>query len=243
MSSGSKEISSSPAAHEIALTLKVGWRAGAGLGLRTGAGLGFRTGAGSGAGTGAGAGAGEGGRAASSRSCVRRASSCSCFSLACRRERSSSARLRSSSSFSLAMFSKRALMLPFPLHYIDPCNRHRYPNGSSEETTVPFWDSCSCSFSWWSHPTADLSCRCSCVRRASSCSCFSLAPCRRERSFIRHRFGVEAHRALVHAVCLDAITAPKPSGVVCTEMQGVRGQGCMSRKGLHIWGKVTVTLV
>lgn len=45
-------------------------------------------------------------------SILRRASSCSCFSLACRRARSSSALFLSSSSFCLAMFSKRALMLP-----------------------------------------------------------------------------------------------------------------------------------
>lgn len=45
-------------------------------------------------------------------SVLRRASSCSCFSLACRRARSSSALFLSSSSFCLAMFSKRALMLP-----------------------------------------------------------------------------------------------------------------------------------
>lgn len=73
-----------------------GWTGGTGLGV----GLGLA----------AGAGAGEGALGASS--ILRRASSCSCFSLACRRARSSSALFRSSSSFCLAMFSKRALMLP-----------------------------------------------------------------------------------------------------------------------------------
>lgn len=62
----------------------MGWAGGVGLGLA--------------------AGTGEGG--------LRRASSCSCLSLAWRRARSSSALRRSSSSFCLAMFSKRALMLP-----------------------------------------------------------------------------------------------------------------------------------
>lgn len=44
-----------------------------------------------------------------------RASSCSCCSLACRLALSSCARFLSSSSFCLARFSKRALMLPVPL--------------------------------------------------------------------------------------------------------------------------------
>lgn len=44
--------------------------------------------------------------------CFLFASSCSCFSLACRLARSSSALFLSSSSFCFAMFSKRALILP-----------------------------------------------------------------------------------------------------------------------------------
>lgn len=59
---------------------------------------------------GVGLGEGEGARALSSIFLC--ASSCSCFSLACLRSRSSSALFLSWSSFCLAMFSNRALMLP-----------------------------------------------------------------------------------------------------------------------------------
>jgi len=31
-------------------------------------------------------------------------------------------------------------------------------NGRELRTDVPFWDSCSCTFSWWSQPSAHLSC-------------------------------------------------------------------------------------
>lgn len=63
-------------------------------------------------GVGLGLAAGTGDGALGVSSIIRRASSCSCLSLVCRRARSSSALFLSSSSFCLAMFSKRALMLP-----------------------------------------------------------------------------------------------------------------------------------
>lgn len=77
-----------------------GWTGGVGLGLA--------------------AGTGEGARALSWIFLC--ASSCSCFSLACRRCRSSSALFLSSSSFCFAMFSKRALMLPVLL----PATNQKY---------------------------------------------------------------------------------------------------------------------